>query len=79
MLDKENVNPGAFRRKGGKGDDGGGNSNAKASGGGGTRERVGLSETTANSNVDGGNRRKRTLSDFMEEKEAERERERGRE
>ena len=57
VLDKENVNPGAFRRKGGKGDDGGGNSNAKASGGGGTRERVGLSETTTNSREIGGSGR----------------------
>src|SRR5882762_290950 len=71
VLDKENVNPGAFRRKGEKGD---GNFNSKS---GGTREkekeRVRLGERSANAP---GNMRKRTLSDFMEEKDAERERER---
>jgi hypothetical protein len=67
MLDKENVNPGAFRRKREKGKE------KKESGH--TREqkekeRAGLG---VRSNV--GNVRKCTLSDFMEEKEAEGERE----
>jgi hypothetical protein len=73
VLDKENVNPGAFRRKGGKGDFNT-NSGSKGSGTGERereKERVGLGERS-NSVAAGG--RKRTLSDFMEEKEAGRER-----
>jgi hypothetical protein len=72
VLDKENVNPGAFRRKGEKGKE----KEKKESGH--IREqkeketeteRAGLGERSSAGNV-----RKRTLSDFMEEKEAERER-----
>jgi hypothetical protein len=65
----EDVGPGAFRQKGEKGD---ANSNSKW-GRTRERERVGLGERGANAP---GNMRKRTLSDFMEEKDAERERER---
>jgi hypothetical protein len=72
VLDKENVNPGAFRRKGEKGKE----KEKKESVHMHIREqkeketeRAGLGERS-----DAGNVRKRTLSDFMEEKEAERER-----
>jgi len=70
-MDKENANPGVFRRKGeGNASEKGGVANWTSGG----KKHVGLEERSGD-----GDMRKRTLSDFMEEKDAEHERERIRE
>lgn len=78
ILDKENVNPGAFKRKGEKrvGSSDAKTGNVRERERGREKQRVGLEEHSENGVAAG---RKRTLSDFMEEKERERERQQERE